>query len=273
MEIDRLAAPDLDACLALAGSRGWRPDRRRWELVLAGAELHGIRDPAGGLAGCVALTRYGPGLAVVGMMLVAEPFERRGLGRRLMEHVLARAGDATVVLYATRFGRPLDERLGFRTAGAVTTCIGPWRGEAPGGTRAATEADHAAIAALDAEALGADRTALLRRCLALADALHVLERDGAVRGFAAAARSGDTLVAGPVVAPDLDAARTLIAGVAARAGGPVRLDLDHRHDGLVAWAGRHGAAPGDEVALMVHGARDVPGERARLIVPMALALG
>ena len=64
------------------------------------------------------LTRYGGGLAAVGMMLVAAQREGRGLGRRLMTHLLDRAGDATVFLTATPLGRPLYEKLGFQRASA-----------------------------------------------------------------------------------------------------------------------------------------------------------
>lgn len=273
--IERLSPDDLDACVALAVDRDWRPDPPRWALLLAQADVYGIRAPDGdGLAGCVSLVRYGGGaLAVVGMMLVAERYGRRGLGRRLMEHALVRAGDSTVYLYATRFGRPLYERLGFGVAGAVTTCVGAFTASPVGGTRPAGDADADAIAALDAAALGADRTPLLRGFLAIADQVRVLERDGAVCGFAAARAGNGTTVVGPAVAPDLDAARTLIADVAARAEGPVRLDVDQRHDGLVAWAAQHGVAPGDATVLMVRGGAALPGDRARLILPMTLGVG
>jgi GNAT superfamily N-acetyltransferase len=271
LTIERLTPEDIDACLALAESRGWRPERRRWALLFAVGEVHGIRAPDGGLAACVSLARYGTGLAAVGMMLVAERFERRGLGGRLMEHVLGAAGGATVFLYATRFGRPLYERLGFRVVGAATTCIGPFAGAAPGGTRRATEADLDAILALDAAAFGADRAALLRGFFDFAD-LRVLG-DGTVRGYAAAAPHGGVTTVGPLVAPDVEVARTLIADLAAEVDGLARLDLDHRDDGLMAWAAERGVAPGDEVTLMVLGDRDLPGDRARLFLPLMLAVG
>ncbi len=271
LPIDRLTPEDLDACLVLAESRGWRPERLRWELLFAVGELYGIRAPDGGLAGCVSLARYGTGLAAVGMMLVAERFERRGLGGRLMEHVLGAAGDATVFLYATRFGRPLYERLGFRVVGAATTCVGPFTGAAPGGTRRATEADLDAILALDAAAFGADRAALLRGFFGFAE-LRVLG-DGTVRGYGAAAPHAGVTTVGPLVAPDPDAARALIADLAGNVDGQVRLDVDHRHDALMAWAAEHGVAPGDGVTLMVQGDRDLPGHRGRLFLPVMLALG
>jgi GNAT superfamily N-acetyltransferase len=49
------------------------------------------------------------------MVLVAARCEGRGLGRRIMAHAMARAGDAVLTLYATDRGRPLYERLGFRS--------------------------------------------------------------------------------------------------------------------------------------------------------------
>jgi len=270
--IERLGPDDLDACMALATSRGWTPERRRWALLHAHGEVYGIRAPDG-LAGCVTLMRYGGGVAAVGMMLVAAHRERQGLGRRLMEHVLAAAGDATVVLYATPFGRPLYERLGFRATGIATTCVGPFAGPAAGASRRATAADATAIAALDAAAFGADRGPLLDAFFAFADGLRVLERDGVVQGYGAIAARDGAAVVGPLVAPDVAGARALIADLAAPVDVPVRLDLDHRHDGLLPWAVARGVTPGEETTLMVLGDRPMPGDRDRLILPLMLAVG
>jgi GNAT superfamily N-acetyltransferase len=270
LPITRLAAPDLPACLELAADRGWRPDPRKWALLLDRSEVYGIRDPAGGLAGSATLTRYGRRLAVVSMMLVASRHERRGLGRRLVAHVLERAGDVTVFLYATPFGRPLYERLGFRSVGELTTAIGRFTGGPAGGSRHAVPGDGGAILALDAAALGADRGPLFAAYLGLAEQVRVVERDGALRGYAVATAGADHVVVGPVVAQDVEVARTLIADVASATDAPVRLDLDHR---LRDWAGERGVVPADEVALMVHGDRELPGAREQLMLPMTLALG
>jgi GNAT superfamily N-acetyltransferase len=271
--ITRLGPGDLDACLELAAGRDWRPERRKWALLFEVGEVYGIRDPDGGLAGSVTLTRYGPDLAIVSMMLVAARFGGRGLGRRLMSHVLAQAGDTTVFLYATPMGHPLYEKVGFRTVGSVTTSVGRFTGAPGGGTRPAEPRDRDAILALDAVAVGADRTDLLTRYFGLAEQLRVIERDGAVCGFAAAAANVENVVVGPLVAPDLDVARTLIADVASAIDAPVRLDLDHRHDGLLEWAAERGVTPANDTSLMVRGGRDLPGARERLILPVMQALG
>jgi GNAT superfamily N-acetyltransferase len=270
LPITRLGRDDLDACLELAIERGWRPDRRKWAMLLDLAEVYGIRDPAGGLAGTAMLTRYGRRLAVVGMMLVASRHGRQGLGRRLMAHVLERAGDATVFLYATSLGQPLYERLGFRTVGGITTVVGRFTGGAEGGSRPAVPGDGGAILALDAVALGADRGHLFAAYLRLAEQVRVVERAGEMRGFAVAAPAAGEVVIGPVVAHDVEEARTLIADVASAIDGPVRLDVDDR---LRDWAREHGLEPRDDAALMVLGDRELPGARERLVLPMTLALG
>jgi hypothetical protein len=130
--------------------------------------------------------------------------------------------------------------------------------------------DGGALLTLDAQALGAHRGHLFAAYLGLAEQVRVVERDGALRGYAVAAPAVDQVVVGPVVAHDVETARTLIADVASATEGPVRLDVDHR---LRDWAREHGLAPGDDAALMVHGDRKLPGARERMMLPMTLALG
>jgi GNAT superfamily N-acetyltransferase len=84
--------------------------------------------PDGGLAGAVVLARYPPALAVMGMLLVASRHGRRGVGRTLMQHVMAQV----VYLHATAQGRPLYERLGFTVTGAVIRHIGHYQPASPG---------------------------------------------------------------------------------------------------------------------------------------------
>jgi GNAT superfamily N-acetyltransferase len=268
MTLRRLTMDDLDDCARLAKDRGWLPERHKWRLLFEIGEPYGIEAPDGdGLAATNILTRYGDDHAVVSMVLTASRYNRQGMGLRLMEHVLERAGDRTVSLHATEIGRPLYERLGFRTAGAVAKHTGVFRGEPSGRTRTATEADLGWILALDAEVFGTDRSAALRRMFSFG--LHVRVADG---GFGQCWRNDDNVVIGPVVAQDERTARDLIGDLALEAGGEVRMDLDLARRDLVGWAGEHGIGDPWQVALMVrHG--DLPGDRARQFLPFMQALG
>jgi hypothetical protein len=208
------------------------------------------------------------------MVLVAARFGGRGLGRRLMEHVLAEAGDATVFLNATERGRPLYEKLGFVPTGTTYTHVGHFEPSgAPAGSRPAVPGDLPAIVALDAAINGADRGELVRRLPGFAEQLRVVERAGVISGYAGAWRNVDNVLVGPVLAETVEDAQTLIADVAATIGGPVHLDLDDRHPRLREWATRHGVPFRNATAVMVHGGRPLPGDRGRWFIPVMQALG
>lgn len=289
--IRRLGPGDLQRCAALSADRGWSPERAKWALLLAAAEAFGVDAPDGnGLAGAVVLTRWGPGLASVGMMLVAARYGRRGLGRALMEHLIDAAGGATLILYATDMGRPLYEKLGFRPVRRSVSFAGTFRpGSGPPASartaarpaarpaarltvRPATEADMAAVLAVDRAAFGADRGRILARLPGFAERMVVIGGGQRITGYAAAWRSGGQTVAGPVIAPDGEAAKRLIADLAGAARTPVRLDLDPDRPELPGWARARGLEPVSRTAVMARGDLPPRGVPERVFAPISVAL-
>ncbi len=275
--IRRLGPDDHRHCVALSVDRGWSPEEAKWSLLLQEAEAFGVDAPDGGLAGAVVLARYAPDLASAGMMLVAGRYARRGLGKALMTHLLARAGSATVTLFATDAGRPLYAKLGFRTVRRSVAFTGGFRLTAApsggrGGSRPATGADMAAILDVDKAAFGADRGYLLRRLPAFAERLRVLQAAQGVTGFAAAWRSGAVTVIGPVVAASGADARRLITDLAADVRGPLRLDLDPDRPELPEWALNRGLEPVSKTAVMAYGDSRQRGDPSRLFAPISVAL-
>jgi GNAT superfamily N-acetyltransferase len=297
--VRRLGPDDLPRCVALAVDREWSPEEAKWSLLLAASEVFGVDAPDGrGLAGAVVLTRWAADYAAVGMMLVAARYERRGLGRALLEHLLRAAGEgATVTLFATDMGRPLYEKLGFKPVRRSVSFIGQFKPGASdnskkrgapgpaGRVRVAAEADLPDILALDRAAFGADRGQFLTRLPVIADQIAVFEADGragqgadgragqGIVGYAAAWRNNpDSTVIGPLVAPDGETAKRLIAALATGARTPVRLDLDPDRPELPGWAHAHGLEPYGRTVVMAHGdlaPRGIPGH---LFTPISVAL-
>ncbi|HEX4700966.1 MAG TPA: GNAT family N-acetyltransferase [Pseudonocardiaceae bacterium] len=274
MTIRILDISDLSHCIALAEDRDWPPEDHKWRLLFRAGDVYGIDDPAGGgLAGVVVCTRYGRELAAVGMMLVAESHGRQGLGTRLMRHVIANAGVATIWLTATSYGRPLYEKVGFRAIDECTQYTGDFTGTEPRmRSRPVTDADLPAILALDAKVFGAPRPDLLRHLPEFTDGFRVMEGPNGLIGFGAAWRNTDNTVLGPVVADDKDTARALLSDLAASTTGPVRLDLVRSRPDQLAWAAEHGLRPGSSTTVMIHG-DDLPGDRDRLFNPLMVAMG
>ncbi|MGC9409313.1 GNAT family N-acetyltransferase [Streptomyces sp. DZ1-3] len=278
--IRRLTLRDLTACADLSEDRGWPREEHKWGFLLTAGKGYGIDEPGGGLVAACTVTEYGPheqpSLAAIGMVLVAERHARRGIGRRLMRHVVAALGTTPLTLHATPFGRPLYEELGFKVTGRALMVRGRFAPAGSGSgiaTRAATAEDLTAIVRLDEEVFGADRTHIVTRLPAFADQLRVAEDGGRIIGYAAAWPNMDTHVVGPLIARDTETAKALIASLAARTDRPLRTDIDARHEELLAWVQERGLAVIAPNAVMTYGITDLPGDWNRRFAPVTVAAG
>lgn len=280
LPIRRLTPRDLVACADLSEDRGWRREEHKWRLLLTAGQGYGIDDPGGGLVAACVLTQYGPGehpdLGAIGMVLVAERHSRQGVGRRLMRHILSVTGPIPLTLYATPYGRPLYEELGFKTTGRSEMLAGPFT---PGGpeprvaTRPATAEDLGSLLQLDEEVFGSDRTPLITRLPAFADQLRVAVDDGRIVGYAAAWPNMETHVVGPLIARDTPTAKALIASLAAHTDRPLRTDIDVRHEELLAWVKEHGLTSVAMNSVMTYGIAELPGDWTQRFAPLTVAAG
>ncbi|MFE0137686.1 GNAT family N-acetyltransferase [Streptomyces sp. NPDC059037] len=281
LPIRRLTLRDVTACADLSQDRGWPREDHKWGLLLSAGTGHGIDDPDGsGLIAACVVTEYGPherpGLGAIGMVLVAERHARKGIGRRLMRHVVEEAGTTPLTLHATPNGRPLYEELGFKTTGRAEMVRGRFTadGPLPGvATRPATAEDLTAILRLDHEVFGLDRTHMITRLPAFVDQLRVAEADGEIIGYAGAWPNMETHVIGPLIARDTDTAKALIGSLAAGSDRPLRTDIDVRHEELLAWVKERGLEPIAFNAVMTYGIPELPGDWSRRFAPLTVAAG
>ncbi|MEU2248277.1 GNAT family N-acetyltransferase [Streptomyces sp. NPDC019224] len=292
LPIRRLTRDDLIACADLSEDRGWPRDEERWSLLLAAGTGYGIDDPAGkGLMATCVVVSYGPGMAAVGMLLVAGRHARRGIGRYVMQRVIETAGGTTLSLHATSTGRPLYEELGFVAVGRTVRLHGSFRPPAvpasfqptavsgprppagPGAViRSASAQDLRALVQLDSVVFGLDRTHLLTRLPMFADHLRVAEEDGELIGYAALSPSAENHSVGPLIARDTATAKLLLSSLAAATDRPLRVDVDARHEELLDWLGACGLLAVSNTTVMVLGERQ-HGDWPRYFAPLSLATG
>jgi hypothetical protein len=138
-------------------------------------------------------------------------------------------------------------------------CVAGWRCGRPAGP-----ADRAEVLALDRAVFGASRAASLGALARLADRVVVATDARGLAGHGSAWRNLSELIIGPVVARDDVTALALIQDLAARAGGPVRVDLPARHAGVSRWLAGRGVRPAAPDPLMSYGGKPLPGDRDRL---------
>ncbi|MER6344798.1 GNAT family N-acetyltransferase [Streptomyces sp. NPDC001595] len=280
LPIRRLTLRDLTACADLSENRGWPREEHKWGFLLTAGKGYGIDDPDGGLVSACVVTEYGPydrpDLAAVGMVLVADRHARKGIGRRLMRHIVTAMGPTPLTLHATPYGRPLYEELGFKVTGRAEMLRGHFTagGSEPKiSTRSATAEDLQAILRLDEEVFGADRTHIVTRLPAFADQLRVAEENGRIIGYTAAWPNMETHVVGPLIARDTETAKALIASLAAHTDRPLRTDIDVRHEELLAWAKARGLVSVAFNAVMTYGIGELPGDWSRRFAPVTVAAG
>jgi ribosomal protein S18 acetylase RimI-like enzyme len=271
-----LGPTDLGVAAALAAEAGWNQVDADWRIFLELGHLMGIDVPGHGVVATAATLPLGHDLGWIGMMLVATPFRRQGLGRQLLGQCILdlAAQGLTPGLDATAAGRELYQRYDFQDAWAITR----WRRErgavAPPPdpaveVRTATAADLDAIGALDRRAFGYERRSVLARLLERMPRVALLAlRAGEPCGFLLARDGRAALQLGPLVATGPTVPAALVAHALARGADAAYLDLLDRHQDLRGWLAMHGFAPQRRFTRMLY-RRDEPAGDARLAFAIA----
>lgn len=235
----RMTADDLPAAHGLTQVLRWAHRLEDWQFLLhVGTGF--VAEESGTLIGTGLCWKFGNTHASLGLIIVSPERQGKGIGRELMSLVLEELGDRCVLLNATPAGQPLYEKLGFMPTGTVDQHQGTMQQTAPVALAAGERirpvrfADLQALAALATCALGMPREEMMAQVLNMADGV-LIEKGGEVLGFSMMRRFGRGHMIGPVVAPDTERAKALIAHWAeAYAGSFVRVDATGA-TGLTAW--------------------------------------
>jgi len=274
-----MTAADLPHAHALSAELRWPHRPADWEQMFSHAEgVAAERD--GELIATGLRWLWGKTHATIGLVIVSPACQGRRIGHRLMSALLDGLDDRTVLLHATAEGRGLYERLGFVRTGEMRQHQGvaqpaPLIALQPGWRlRPAGLNELPALQSLDAAARGMPRDALVAELLQTADACVVLDHDNEPKGFATLRRFGRGHSIGPVVAPDAEGAKALIAHLAGmNAGNFTRIDIDF-DSGLAEWLESIGLLRVDAPTTMVRGgAAAVPVGSPSLFAIVTQAVG
>jgi len=206
----------------------------------------------------------------VGPIAVAPEAQGAGVGRRLMEAVIERGGDAaTLQLQQDAFNTrslALYASLGFDVTHPTVLVAGTPRDPADARyeVRPLEPGDLEACDALAAAAHGHDRAVALRDALRELDP-HVAVRDGRVVAYASTLGVWQLAHAAAEAPRDLQA---LIAGVAAATGAPVQMLVPTRHTALLRWCLAQGLRVVKPMNVMARGEYREP--RAGAWIPSVL---
>ncbi|MBZ9737403.1 GNAT family N-acetyltransferase [Mesorhizobium sp. CA18] len=262
IELQDFGPDHIEGAVALSRQENWPHRPQDWQMALQLSSGAVALDDQGRVTGTILVTPYGGDCAMINMVIVDRKARGKGLGRRLMEQAFSLAGDRPLRLVATTNGMPLYEKLGFMPSGTILQHQGQVAAlEAPEGVEAASTHDLLEIKALDRDAYGADREALID-ALAERGEFAVIRRKGIIAAYAAIRPFGRGEVIGPVIADNAADAKVLISFFAAsRPGAFLRVDTDSR-TGLAGWLAEIGLAHVGGGVAMDRPARNGP-EQAR----------
>jgi len=112
-----LSLRHVDDAMGLVEQAGWNQCVADWRMMLAAGTGFGFEDADGGLIACAMTLPYGSGIGWIGMVLVAEAYQRRGLATRLIDQAVETLEKSGCVpcLDATPAGEPVYLKRGFVT--------------------------------------------------------------------------------------------------------------------------------------------------------------
>ncbi|WP_114973560.1 GNAT family N-acetyltransferase [Rhodoferax ferrireducens] len=231
----RMTKDDLQMAHKLSISVLWPHRLNDWKFI------HGlgegiVAEDGSGIVGTAMCWVHGSNYASLGMMIVSPEHQRKGIGCELVSRILKEVGDRTILLHATAGGVKFCESFGFVQTGWVHQHQGSvFRAPlVPLGAgeriRPISSRDEPALSELSRRAVGMPRATVLKHLMDVADTVAI-DRYGELIAFASLRKFGHGYVIGPVVAPDAERAKVLIAHWAGtHAGAFVRLDVPGSSD-------------------------------------------
>lgn len=257
---------DLDGALSLSQAVHWPYRRDDWSLALElGQGL--LAEVDGQIVASTLWWSYGDAFATCGIIIVSPAMQGRGLGRALMENMLEATGDRALLLNSTEEGHRLYESFGFSDISTVhqhQAQLPDVLSAFPAGpVRNMRAGDLPAIAKMDEQAFGAERTRLIESFNRIATSA-VIERNGLIEGFAMCRPFGLGHAVGPVIAATAGDAQSLIRHfMVEKPGGFLRVDTTG-DSGLGDWLTAQGLPEVGHVTTMIRGQRPPAAGQARI---------
>lgn len=252
-----MTADDVEAAHQLSVRLKWPHRREDWAMLQRVSQGFVVEDQ-GQLIGS-AFTCHQGEFSTIGLVIVSDEYQGKGIGRQLMNLAIDAATPRTAILNATLAGAPLYASLGFVDFGGVEQRQG--NVQAPPATALATgerscvlgEADYTRVIELANAATGLDRSAVLMDLLPDIEQSVAIERDGQVQAFALLRPFGRGRCIGPVIAQNIEQARYLIGALLQQVPDAfVRIDIPIGN-GLGDWLDEAGLNAIDSVTSMAKG--------------------
>jgi GNAT superfamily N-acetyltransferase len=271
-----LGPADAGRGAALSAEIGWNQTEDDWRYMLENGPGWGRSDVHGRLVGSAMALPYGT-FGWVCMVLVSDPFRRRGLATDLMNRVIEDLERDGIIpgLDATPAGREVYKHLGFEEIyrlerlWAQRVAIAPDVPDTPVVIAPMTADEIDEVAGYDAKTFGADRAALLRHLFERAPERAFVARAGPwLAGYVLGRDGREVTQIGPVTAEDEDVAVALVRRALDGLEGGAVIDAAEDQTAFTDWLKRSGFAYQRPYSRMLRG-RSSPVDQTAYVFAVA----
>ncbi|WP_241611112.1 GNAT family N-acetyltransferase [Rosenbergiella epipactidis] len=235
MLIRRLTYTDAEKGFRLTQQCGWPHRLVDWQLLLTLGEGYAMEHD-GQVIGTVMAWRWGEHYASVGVVVVDNAWQGKGIGKQLMQTLMADFPDQQLRLHATQQGAILYEKLGFTARGTLSQFQTPQLALIPPPVypqgvevRLATPEDRSQVEQLAYRATGMPRPQLYDYLLHKQRIFVLSDSQEGVVGIVGCHHFGRGFSLGPCYINDSSRLTVLLQAVLSQLTGEfVRLDIDER---------------------------------------------
>jgi predicted GNAT family N-acyltransferase len=233
LELVQFDKSNIKALIDLSASVGWDYDDYEIKTVMSSGKIYGHKNAEGKIVSSAAVIPYDNYLASIGMVIVNKEYRGLGLGKEATQKCIdLESSNASIMLIATEEGKPLYEKMGFRTldyvhkylcdnykAAKLLTISGVAIEKFSGN-------DLPEILNLDKAAFGDKRSNFLHNRINQSEqCLVVKDCKANIIGFGISILGPINLVLGPIVAPDSQTAALILDRLVFGHQGKLRIDV------------------------------------------------
>ncbi|KAA0782232.1 GNAT family N-acetyltransferase [Bacillus sp. BPN334] len=219
--------------VALSSYIGWDYNREEIETIFDSGIVYGVWNGRKELIASAAIILYGEKLASIGMVIVHPIYKGGGIGKAITNScIMTVSAQTPIMLIATDEGKPLYEKLGFKSVSYVSKyicnsynvnhkCV-----ENEECMMDYEEVDLEEIIKIDEYAFGTNRKVFLKkRIIQSEQCIVVKDNKQNVLGYGLSIQTLENKIIGPVVAENDAMAMRIVHYLAREHHGKVRIDV------------------------------------------------
>ncbi len=281
--MDKLSANDIPQLYELSQEAGWEHSIEDWKTILNVGLMYGLRSTKNDLVACAGIFKFGKELSSIGMVLVSPKEQGKGLGKKLINHLLheGQCFSSRIMLVAGVKAKSYYENFGFQQVESISKLVGEklsWEFNIPKDSQmkvtSITHGDLKILNQIDSQITGGNRERMIQARFEQSQLGALIKNlKGVVLGYGIGSINGKHLFIGPIEAFSRYVVFKVIQALTKNHNGRIRLDVLDRHDELINQLISMGFRSEAQQPIMSLNGESLPGKRDHLFALSSQAFG